>query len=234
MRTPELTAIRTTVRRLLPAGVASSAGPITASYPPLAEPELAATGRMSPRRMQEFSAGRAHARAVLQELGLRAPVVPVRADRGPLWPDGFVGSISHAGELALAVAAPSAVMRAIGVDLEPGLPLDQDLLNRVCRPEEIGRLKASARPLHQAKLIFSAKESVYKCVAPLMEVFLDFADLEILFHSADETFCTRGHGPAETLIRPDTITGKFAAAQGYWVTAAWQRLRPESSQTTIS
>ena len=234
MRTTGLTAIRTAVRRLLPPGAASSAGPITESYPPLAEAELAVTGRMSPRRIQEFSAGRAHARAVLQELGLHAPVVPVRADRGPLWPDGFVGSITHAGELALAVAAPSALIRAIGVDLEPGLPLDHDLLKRICRPEELLRLKASARPLHDATLIFSAKESVYKCVAPLMGIFLDFADLEILFDSEEEIFCARGHGSGAALISPTTVTGRFTEAGGYWITVTWQRPHPESVQGTIS
>lgn len=234
MQTNALNEIRTAVRRLLPTGVASSAGPIAGAYPPLAQAELATTGRMRSNRLQEFSAGRAHARAVLLDLGLRSPVVPVGADRAPLWPTGFVGSISHAGELVLAVAAPCTVMRAIGVDLEPSLPLDMDLLNRVCRPEELARLQGSPMPLLLgAKLIFSAKESVYKCVAPLMGIFLEFADLEILFDRGDENFCARGHGPAETLIRPDTVTGSFAEAQGYWVTAAWQRLRPESGQATL-
>jgi 4'-phosphopantetheinyl transferase EntD len=208
--------------------MASSAGPITESYPPLADAELAMTGRMSPRRIQEFSAGRAHARAALQELGLRSPVLPVGADRGPLWPPGFVGSISHAGEIAMAAAAPCTVVRAIGVDLEPSLPLDDELLGRVCRPEELVRLRAAPRLLHQAKLIFSAKESVYKCVAPLMGIFLDFADLEIQFDAGEETFCACGHGPGAGLISPTAVAGRFAEVAGYWITVAWQQ--PESSQ----
>jgi|CXWL01.1.fsa_nt_gi 4'-phosphopantetheinyl transferase EntD len=230
-----LTEIQTAVRRLLPAGITSSAGPIADAYPPLAQAELAVTGRMRSNRLQEFSAGRAHARTALQELGLRSPVVPVGADRAPLWPPGFVGSISHAGKLALAVAAPCTVMRAIGVDLEPSVPLDMELLNRVCRPEELARLQTSPMPphlpLHQAKLIFSAKESVYKCVAPLMGIFLEFADLEILIDTGNGKFCARGHGPAESLISPDTVTGRFAEAGGYWVTIAWQR--PQSGQARI-
>jgi len=230
MRAAALIEIRTAVRRLLPAGVASSAGPIADTYPPLAPAELAVTGRMGSTRLQEFSAGRAHARTVLQNLGLSSPVVPVGPDRAPLWPHGFVGSISHAGELALAVAAPSAVMRAIGVDLEPGLPLDYELLNRVCRPEEIVRLQTSPRPLFQAKLIFSAKESVYKCLAPLMGLFLDFDDLEILFDREEETFCARGHGQGKSLISCNPVTGRFAEAGGYWITVAWQRPPPGSGR----
>ena len=153
-------------------------------------------------------------------------MVPVGANRAPLWPHGFVGSISHAGELALAVAAPSSLIRAIGVDLEPALPLDQELLNRVCRPEELARLQTSPNPLLQAKLVFSAKESVYKCLAPLMGIFLEFDDLEILFDMAERTFCARGHGQGKSLISSNTVTGGFTEAGGYWITAAW--LGPKS------
>ncbi len=222
----ELTEVSAALRRLLPPGVASSAGLIADAYPPLPPAERATTGRMSSGRLQEFLAGRAHARIVLQSLGLGVgldtPVVPVGADRAPLWPQGFVGSISHAGKLVLAVAAPCTLLRALGVDLEPGLPLERELLNRVCRPEEVTRLSASPEPLRQAKLIFSAKESVYKCVAPLMGIFLEFADLEILFDGEQGQFCARGHGPAASLIGPDTVTGRFADAGGYWLTTTWQ------------
>lgn len=218
-----LTDVRAALRRLLPPGVASSAGPVSADYPPLAPAERPGTERMRSLRLQEFSAGRAHARNALQELGLPSPVIPVGADRAPLWPPGFVGSISHAGDLVVVAATSSSVVPAIGVDLEPGIPLDLDLLNRVCRPEEVTRLRASPSPLHRAKLVFSAKESVYKCVAPMLGIFLEFADVEILFGTDDEGFCARGHGPAEGLISNATIVGRFSAAGGYWLTVAWQQ-----------
>ena len=222
MTTSALIAIHNALSRHLPAGVASSSGPIAATHAPLAAAERAATARMSASRLQEFAAGRAHARTVLLSLGLQAPVVPVGADRAPLWPQGFVGSISHGGELVVAVAAPSTVLRAIGIDLEPRLPLDSELLSRVCRPEEVRRLQASPDPLQRAKLIFSAKESVYKCVAPLMGLFLEFEDLEVVFSADDGQFSVRGHGPAKSLIRPETVTGRFVEAGAYWLTVAWQ------------
>jgi hypothetical protein len=128
------------------------------------------------------------------------------------------------------VAAPCTVVDAIGVDLEPSLPLDPELLNRVCRPEELGRLQEFPSPLLQAKLIFSAKESVYKCVAPRMGIFLEFADLEIFFGPGNRDFWARGHGPVESLIVPDTITGRAAEAGAYWVTVAWQRPGSQSGQ----
>jgi 4'-phosphopantetheinyl transferase EntD len=90
-------------------------------------------------------------------------------------------------------------------------------------------MRAAPSVLHQAKLVFSAKESVYKCVAPLMGVFLEFADVEILFGAEDDSFCARGHGPAETLINSATVNGRFVAAGGYWLTLAWQRPEPRQA-----
>ncbi|RQW77021.1 MAG: 4'-phosphopantetheinyl transferase superfamily protein, partial [Methylococcus sp.] len=174
-------------------------------------------------RLREFTAGRAQARAALGQLGLHSAEVAVLPDRRPLWPTGFVGSISHAGHLALAVAAPVTALQAIGIDLEPAVPLDEELVQRVCRPEELGQLATSPAPLKVAKLIFSAKESVYKCIAPLTGIFLEFEDVEILFEPGEAGFRVRGHGPASALLGPATLTGAFAEAGGYWITVAWQR-----------
>jgi len=218
----ELPEIRAAIARLLPAGVVVSAGRIADANAPLTAAELTSAARMSPRRLREFAAGRHHARSALEQLGLRSPQLAVGPDRAPQWPAGFVGSISHAGDLVLAVAAQSRALRAIGVDLEPAVPLDADLLPRVCRPEELARLATSAAPSRRAKLIFSAKESAYKCIAPLTGAFLEFEEVEILFEAGEPRFRVRCHGPAATLRGSSTLAGAFAEAGGYWVTAAWQ------------
>lgn len=222
MQESVLLEVRNAIARMLPAGVVASAGAIAGSIATLAAAERPAAARMSHRRLREFSAGREHARAALEQLGLRSPGVAVGPGRAPLWPAGFVGSISHAGNLVLAVAAPTTALRAIGVDLEPAVPLDADLVHRVCRPGELERLASPASAAQRAKLIFSAKESVYKCVAPLTGVFLEFEDVEILFDAGTGHFRARGHGPATDLIAPATLTGAFAEGGGYWITAAWQ------------
>lgn len=230
MQEPVLLEIRAAIARILPAGVVASAGAIADAATPLAAAELPPTARMSARRFQEYSAGREHARKVLERLGLHSPVVAVGPDRAPLWPAGFVGSISHAGDLVLAVAAPSAAMRAIGIDLEPAVPLDADLVHRVCRPGELAGPGLPVASSLRAKLIFSAKESVYKCIAPLSGVFLEFEHVEILFDAGKNRFRARGHGPAAELLSPTTLTGAFTEAGGYWVTVAWQQSRPDTDQ----
>lgn len=222
MQEHALLEIRAAIHRMLPAGVVASAGAIGTHPGPLAPGERAATARMSPRRLREFAAGRGQARQALAELGVESPDLAVGPGRAPLWPAGFVGSISHGGDLVLAVAASSATVRGIGIDLEPDVPLDADLLPRICRPEELARLPASADRPRRAKLVFSAKESVYKCIAPRSGVFLEFEDVEILFAIGSDRFQARGHGPAAALLAPATLAGAFATAGGYWVTAAWQ------------
>lgn len=212
--------IRAALRLVLPPGIAISVANITGAFTPLAEAELVATVRMSPHRLQEFHAGRAQARLALQELGIRSPAVPVGPARDPQWPAGFVGSISHAGGIALAVAARTSVIGAIGIDLEPADPLDAELLRRVCRPEELARLGSS--PELGAKLTFSAKESVYKCLAPRTGIFLEFEDVEVELDMTGQAFATRGHGPAKSLISPHSVVGRLARAGGFWLTAAWQ------------
>ena len=219
----EATAIRSAFRLLLPDGVAVSAGCIAGSSPTLDESERTATARMSPQRLREFTQGRAQARAALGMLGVPSGPLPIGTDRAPVWPPGYVGSISHAGDIAVAVAASREQIAAVGVDLEPVVPLEPELLQRVCRPEELVRLLTVPTPALQAKLIFSAKESVYKCIAPVLGLFFEFADLEIVFSATGGSFHAVGHGPAQGQVSAETVEGGWSEAGGYLLTGAWQR-----------
>ncbi|MEO8225499.1 MAG: 4'-phosphopantetheinyl transferase superfamily protein [Gammaproteobacteria bacterium] len=221
MRSDALDEVRLALRQILPAGVCSSAGLLSDTASPLHEAERAATARMSPRRLQEFCAGRTQARIVLRELGVAPPFVAVSPARAPLWPTGVVGSISHTGELALAVAARANDVRSIGIDIEPAVPLDAELLHRVCLPAEVARLGDPPRAATRAKLTFSAKESTYKCLAPLTGIFLEFEDVEIRFDWEGLRFTASGHGPKSAVIDEASIAGHFALAGGHWLTAAW-------------
>src|SRR5215469_16812348 len=79
---------------------------------PLRPAEAAIVARAVEKRRAEFATGRACAHAALDAWGAPdAPLLP-GPDRAPLWPDGFVGSISHARGACAAVAAPRAVAAA--------------------------------------------------------------------------------------------------------------------------
>src|ERR1700730_18709662 len=58
--------------------------------------------RAVPKRIAEFAAGRACARAALAEFGVREFALRAAPDRQPLWPEGFIGSIAHTAGLRAA------------------------------------------------------------------------------------------------------------------------------------
>lgn len=167
---------------ILPAAVAAEE---TFGDDPAAEifpEEQAAIAKAVVKRRQEFTTGRACARAALARLGL--PPAPIlRGERGePQWPAGVVGSITHcAGYRACAVARRRDVV-TLGLDAEPHGPLPDGVLDAVAGPHEQARLTelAAAHPgMHWDRLLFSAKESVYKAWFPLTGQWLGFSDAAV-------------------------------------------------------
>jgi enterobactin synthetase component D len=133
-------------------------------------------------RKVQFETGRSCAAQILGELGCQLGTVNKSADGAPIWPEGFVGSITHANNLVgLAIASTNSV-RSIGIDLESVLS--------ECTAREIEPvcLLCSEVALCAAinfdrtvfiSICFSAKEAFFKCVYPLVGIFFDFLDAEI-------------------------------------------------------
>ncbi|MEV7024433.1 4'-phosphopantetheinyl transferase superfamily protein [Kitasatospora sp. NPDC093558] len=134
--------------------------------PPYVERRTADT--MAPHRAAEFLAGR---RALRSALGAAGADAPGLAGTGgpPRLPAGYVGSVSHSGGLAVAVAGRRDRYRAVGVDLELGeLPLSAAHL--VLSRDELDRLRAGRPGADARRLLaaFSAKESAYKAIDVLL------------------------------------------------------------------
>src|SRR5439155_16503172 len=70
------------------------------------------------RRRVYFSMGRAAARDALAELGIHGVAIARGASGEPLWPDGIVGAISHAGDLAIAIVGRQSDYAGLGIDIE--------------------------------------------------------------------------------------------------------------------
>ena len=127
-------------------------------------------------------AGRACAARALRDAGCAdADVgVGVGENGAPRWPRGYVGSITHTRSFASAAVAPACVLRGIGIDSEE--LLDEVTLAEVAPlviDDGEARLLQGERRLERATLLFSAKESLYKCLAPLAGVFFEFADARV-------------------------------------------------------
>jgi len=139
--------------------------------------------RAVPKRRAEFLAGRWAARAALTALGFDA--VPNRKEDGsPEWPSEVVGSISHGAERALCAVARASELRSIGIDTERLMSeaASAELRARICNDEERAVLaRGVASPDHHlVTFAFSAKESLYKCLYPLMGRFMDFSAARVV------------------------------------------------------
>ncbi len=153
-------------------------------------------GRAVPKRVQEFAAGRLCARRALAEFGIVDFPIRVADDRQPIWPDSFVGSITHTEGYGAAVVAERRRMRALGLDSEIVGQVKAPLWAAICTPSEIAWLR-SLPPSEQAAaaaLIFSAKEAFYKCQYPLTRERLHFLDAvvkEVTQPASSGTFSIR-------------------------------------------
>ena len=116
------------------------------------------------------------ARQLLKRLGHRECALPRTSGGAPAWPPGIVGSLAHDSRVAVAAVGMRRDVSAIGIDVEPAESLPPELLDLVATPQE--RLRIGDDP-YQGRLLFVAKEAVYKAVYPLDQTFLDHHDVQI-------------------------------------------------------
>jgi 4'-phosphopantetheinyl transferase EntD len=176
---------------LFPDGVVTAWGDPLEPAKLLFPEEEALVANAVPKRRREFAKGRECARAALASLGLGDAVLLAGESREPLWPSDVVGSITHTLGLCAVAVAPSERYRGLGIDAEPAEPLAADVTRRVCRDDEVASL-GELRSLERAivpRLLFCAKEAVYKCVFPITRRFLGFEDVSVtldegMFHAS--------------------------------------------------
>ena len=173
--------------------------------------------RAVPKRRAEFQAGRTAARAALTALKGPACALPADADRAPIWPRGYAGSITHCEDMCLAVATRAA--RSVGLDIEPALGLERALWDTVLLPAEQRKADAAAHPGQYAKLIFCAKEATYKAQFPLSRTLFDFHGLQISCDASGQFSATFRLKAGE--FQPgQQLTGRYLIDSDHIVTAA--------------
>ncbi len=145
----------------------------------------------STKRQAEFAAGRFCAAQALQKAGFSGtPIIGTRSNRAPDWPQGWVGSITHTslspGEAFVsAVVARAEKLRSIGVDSEQIMESKtaSDVESLLLNPCEKALFENESNQhldfLTFLTLIFSVKESVFKCLNPLVSKFFEFHDVAV-------------------------------------------------------
>jgi 4'-phosphopantetheinyl transferase EntD len=187
---------------------------------PLFPAEEAAVAGRTGRRRREFATARRCARAALAAHGFPPSPLPAGERGQPVWPAGVVGSITHCPGYRAAAVGRADRFAAIGVDAEPHLPLRDGVLALVALASERRRLAelAAGRPaVCWDRLLFSAKESVYKAWYPLTGRWLDFREADVVFDAAAGTFAATVLVDAPAAYA--TFTGRYATSGGLLVTA---------------
>ncbi len=158
------------------------------------------TGRE--RRAAQHKAGRIAAAKVGARLSGKPCNVARGMDGAPIWPNGLRGSISHCNGRSVAIAGHAGNWCGLGIDIEQHLSVEvaKDIAPVALTPYERAHFKGD--PLWIA-LIFSAKESLFKALSPLIDKRFDFdaAELCVDAHPAPYLRLTRD-------LTPDWCAGR--------------------------
>jgi 4'-phosphopantetheinyl transferase EntD len=186
---------------------------------PLYPEERAVVARAVAKRRREFTAVRVCARRAMEKLGVApAPILP-GARGAPRWPEGLLGSMTHCTGYCAAALVRATDLASLGIDAEPHEALPEGVLDAVAAPGERERVRAlsAAHPsVHWDRLLFSAKESVYKAWFPLTGRWLDFLEADVEIRPAAGS-TSSGAFRATLLVDGPLVDGRVAQAfDGRW------------------
>lgn len=198
---------------LPPAAVAVEVRDDPVDRPPFPAEE-ALLAQASAKRRREFTTGRHCAHRALEQLGA-PPGAILPGPRGePCWPDGVVGSITHCHGYRAAAVAWEVDVETIGIDAEPNEPLPDGILDAISLPGERAAIDEHTRAAHEVcwdRLLFSAKEAVYKAWYPTAARMLGFDEAEL-------TIDTSGRLQARLLVPgPRFGNGDLVGFFGRWL-----------------
>ncbi len=168
------------------------------------------------KRRREFAAGRTCARDALGALGFAAEPLLRNDLSAPLWPGGSIGTISHSHTWAGAAVVRTKESRGIGLDIETVERVSMSIARKVFTPAETAVMEKTPASRHKEflALVFSAKESVYKCLAPLVSAHLGFLDAEVEQKDASCFTVRMGTAIAAELPACACLTGRYFFHEG--------------------
>jgi 4'-phosphopantetheinyl transferase EntD len=129
-----------------------------------------------PAMRRASGAARWIAHRLLADIGI-TDVAIMRAPSGaPVWPDGIIGSLAHDDDMAVAAVAPVGGIVSLGIDVEPAEPLPDDIFAIVATGAD---RTGAADPRLAGRILFCAKEAVYKAAFPLDRDVLGYEDIAV-------------------------------------------------------
>jgi 4'-phosphopantetheinyl transferase EntD len=198
----------------------------------LLDVEQGVARHFSPRRKQEFTAGRNCLRQALTTLGRVACPILVGPGREPVLPAGVVGTITHTASYCAAAVVGRDAGISIGIDAEEAGEMDEDVARLVMTDAERAQvlaLQAQYPGRAWAHLVFSAKEALHKALYRRCPSMLDFFDARaevdvrratIVLHLAEPAVHRLGLGYG-------SFEGRWRFAAGLVLTAVVVPLDPD-------
>jgi enterobactin synthetase component D len=118
---------------------------------------------VSLKRRSEFLAGRLC--CALNLICFDAPIYVGRADRRPIWPNPYVGSLSHTDNDAVAIT--SKTHKSLGIDLATILQDDiaREVQHLICTGIDFKKRPPRLTLPEYITLVLSAKESLFKAIS---------------------------------------------------------------------
>jgi enterobactin synthetase component D len=182
----------------------------------------------APKRRRDYLAGRYCAREALRALApeLAESTIETGGGREPLWPDGFVGSITHTDGFASAAVAKSSDLAAVGIDSERKREVGAmaRLERHILTSAETALLRATGLPAALGTvLVFSAKEAVFKCLYPAVRQLWGHDEVQVTCLDVTRgTFSAHGASTRAAGAWPTRgVEGRFVIHDGCVHTSAF-------------
>jgi len=172
------------------------------------------------KRRQEFGAGRICARNALTRLGINKYPLCKGADGLPVWPDGIIGVISHSHNWCGAAVAKKDDLLALGLDIETIDGVSMRIAKKFLTPVEMEWVNTSDDEAQKRlALLFSAKETVLKCVTPVYGKRLGFYDMVITHVTEEQSFEVKLNEKISAEVpNCSTLIGRYLMHEGDVIT----------------
>ncbi|MBV1911517.1 MAG: 4'-phosphopantetheinyl transferase superfamily protein [Kangiellaceae bacterium] len=188
----------------------------------LSHAEVSLTNKMSRKRLDDFRASRYCGQQVLRQLSVYDFSLLINNLRAPAWPRGIVGSLSHCESVCVGVAANENSILGIGIDIERSTPINESYLSIICTETDKLAIEKQNDPLSAAKILFSIKESIFKCLHPRFEHWIDFKDVDVFLDMANSRYTAKPCGDFAEQIKIETITGRWYQDRDWVISSCWQ------------
>ena len=100
-------------------------------------------------------------------------------------------------------------------------PLDAQLIDDVCLPEELTSVPDQDDIGQHAKIIFCIKESIYKCIWPTVREFIDFTEMEVRTEPESGRYRAIPRTDKCDAQLGSRLTGRFARHGELILASAW-------------